>query len=87
MPSEVEGFPMREWSIEIYVVGANDELLPATCFETVTYRLHESFGKRAIQGTNHSTPRMSKSLEQEMLTHEQRSSQEPAFQNLGARMG
>ncbi|KAI5252415.1 transcription factor TFIIF complex subunit [Aureobasidium subglaciale] len=49
VPSEVEGFPMREWSIEIYVVGPNDEQLPATCFEKVTYRLHESFGKRANQ--------------------------------------
>ncbi|TIA75003.1 transcription factor TFIIF complex subunit [Aureobasidium pullulans] len=49
VPSEVEGFPMREWSIEIYVVGPNDEQLPATCFEKVTYRLHESFGKRATQ--------------------------------------
>jgi len=42
---------MREWSIEIYVVGPNDEQLPATCFEKVTYRLHESFGKRATQRT------------------------------------
>jgi len=42
---------MREWSIEIYVVGSNDEQLPATCFEKVTYRLHESFGKRATQRT------------------------------------
>lgn len=49
VPSEVEGFPMREWSIEVYVVGPNDEQLPATCFEKVTYRLHESFGKRATQ--------------------------------------
>jgi transcription initiation factor IIF auxiliary subunit len=42
---------MREWSIEVYVVGPNDEQLPATCFEKVTYRLHESFGKRATQST------------------------------------
>jgi transcription initiation factor IIF auxiliary subunit len=42
---------MREWSIEVYVVGPNDEQLPATCFEKVTYRLHESFGKRANQST------------------------------------
>ena len=42
---------MREWSIEIYIVGPNDELMPATCFEKVTYRLHESFGKRATQRT------------------------------------
>jgi transcription initiation factor IIF auxiliary subunit len=50
---------MREWSIEIYVVGPNDEQLPATCFERVTYRLHESFGKRATQRTHsrsHSQP-------------------------------
>lgn len=48
---------MREWSIEVYVVGPNDEQLPATCFEKVTYRLHESFGKRATQSTP-SPPRL-----------------------------
>ncbi|GAB7347253.1 hypothetical protein MBLNU459_g3348t1 [Dothideomycetes sp. NU459] len=49
VPSEVEGFPMRQWSIEIHLVGPDGELMPATCFDKVTYRLHESFGKRANQ--------------------------------------
>ncbi|CAD0086408.1 unnamed protein product [Aureobasidium mustum] len=42
VPSEVEGFPMREWSIEVYVVGPNDEQLPATCFEKqAPFRIQE----------------------------------------------
>ena len=53
---------MREWSIEVYVVGPNDEQLPATCFEKVTYRLHESFGKRATQSTPPSTSSRSSKL-------------------------
>lgn len=59
---------MREWSIEVYVVGPNDEQLPATCFEKVTYRLHESFGKRATQSTP-SPPRLGPriSLRKELL--------------------
>lgn len=48
-PQEVEGFPMREWDIEIYLVGADGDDLPATCYEKVTYLLHESFGKRQKQ--------------------------------------
>jgi len=46
---EVEGFPMRQWDINIYVVGPDGDDLPATCFEKATYLLHESFGKRAKQ--------------------------------------
>lgn len=41
---------MRRWNIEIFVQGPEGENLPATCFEKVTYKLHESFGKRATQG-------------------------------------
>ncbi|KAK8220033.1 transcription factor TFIIF complex subunit Tfg3 [Zalaria obscura] len=48
-PPEMEGFPMRRWNIEVYIVGPDGEDLPATCFEKVTYKLHESFGKRANQ--------------------------------------
>jgi len=40
---------MREWSIEIYIVGEDGTQLPASAFEKVTYKLHESFGKRATQ--------------------------------------
>lgn len=45
---------MRNWNIEVYVLGQDGELLPATCFEKVTFKLHESFGKKATQST--STP-------------------------------
>ncbi|KAI5807070.1 yeats family-domain-containing protein [Geopyxis carbonaria] len=38
-----EGFPMREWSIRIYVVGPAGEDLPATIFDKVTYKLHPTF--------------------------------------------
>ncbi|KAF1345950.1 yeats family-domain-containing protein [Delphinella strobiligena] len=48
-PSGVEGYPMREWSIKIYILGPNGEELPATCFDKATYKLHESFGPRAKQ--------------------------------------
>lgn len=41
---------MRAWNIKLYLVGANGEELPATCYEKATYQLHESFGKRARQG-------------------------------------
>ncbi|KAF2763744.1 SAS complex, SAS5 subunit/transcription initiation factor IID, subunit 14 [Teratosphaeria nubilosa] len=49
-PPEVEEIPMRQWSIEIYLVGPDGDTLPATCFEKATYVLHDSFGpKRAKQ--------------------------------------
>lgn len=40
---------MRSWNIEVYLQGANGEQLDASCFEKVTYKLHESFGKKATQ--------------------------------------
>ncbi|KAF1827034.1 SAS complex, SAS5 subunit/transcription initiation factor IID, subunit 14 [Dissoconium aciculare CBS 342.82] len=48
-PPEVEGFPMRQWDINIHIVGPDGDELPANCFEKATYLLHESFGKRAKQ--------------------------------------
>lgn len=48
-PSEVEGFPQREWSIEVYLVNDKGEQVPATLFDKVTYHLHPSFGSRAVQ--------------------------------------
>ncbi|TGZ80560.1 SAS complex, SAS5 subunit/transcription initiation factor IID, subunit 14 [Ascodesmis nigricans] len=39
-----EGFPMREWSIRIYLIGPNGEDLPANVFDKVTYELHPTFG-------------------------------------------
>ncbi|OJJ50960.1 hypothetical protein ASPZODRAFT_138085 [Penicilliopsis zonata CBS 506.65] len=47
--SGVEGFPLRSWSIEIYVLNEHGEQVPATVFSKVTYSLHPSFGDKAIQ--------------------------------------
>ena len=48
-PQEVEGFPIREWSINIYLVGPEGDDVPANCYDKVTYMLHETFGKRQKQ--------------------------------------
>lgn len=48
-PSEVEGYPQRSWSIEVYLVNDKGEQVPATLFDKVTYHLHPSFGDRAVQ--------------------------------------
>ena len=49
-PSEVEGFPMRAWHIEVYLLNHNGEEVPANVFEKAVYKLHPSFGKqRATQ--------------------------------------
>ncbi|KAF2087492.1 hypothetical protein K490DRAFT_73860 [Saccharata proteae CBS 121410] len=45
----MEGFPMREWNIEIYLLNEAGEEMPATIFDKATYRLHPSFEKRAVQ--------------------------------------
>lgn len=42
-------FPIRRWSMEVYMVSESGQNIPATVFEKVTYKLHESFGKRATQ--------------------------------------
>lgn len=42
-PPAHEGFPMREWSIRIFLLGDKGEELPASCFDKVTYRLHPTF--------------------------------------------
>ncbi|GKT95901.1 YEATS Taf14 family protein [Colletotrichum tofieldiae] len=42
-PSPVEDFPMRKWSIVIYIVGEDGEEHPADCFQKVVYNLHPSF--------------------------------------------
>lgn len=47
--SGVEGFPLRSWSIEIYLLNEHGEEVPATLFDKVIYRLHPSFGERANQ--------------------------------------
>ncbi|KAF2156583.1 putative Ran-specific GTPase-activating protein 1 [Myriangium duriaei CBS 260.36] len=48
-PANEGDFPLRKWSINIFLVSESGDELPATCFEKVTYKLHESFGKRATQ--------------------------------------
>lgn len=50
--SGVEGFPLRSWSIEIYLVNEHGEQVPANVFDKVTYTLHPSFGNRAVQSTS-----------------------------------
>jgi transcription initiation factor IIF auxiliary subunit len=48
----VEGFPLRSWSIEVYLLNEHGEEIPATLFDKVIYRLHPSFGPRATQSTS-----------------------------------
>ncbi|KIW00231.1 uncharacterized protein PV09_08269 [Verruconis gallopava] len=45
VPQEVEGFPMRAWSVEIHMLDDNGNLVPASVFEKVTYELHPTFPK------------------------------------------
>ncbi|KAK2766997.1 hypothetical protein FQN54_006314 [Arachnomyces sp. PD_36] len=47
--SGVEGFPLRRWSIEIYLLNEHGDEIPASLFNSVTYKLHPSFGARATQ--------------------------------------
>ncbi|TVY51515.1 Transcription initiation factor TFIID subunit 14 [Lachnellula cervina] len=42
-PSVVEGFPMKTWNIEIYLLDEAGNQKPATCFTKAVYNLHESF--------------------------------------------
>lgn len=51
-PSGVEGFPLRQWSIQIILLNNDGDELPANLFEKATYKLHPSFDKRATQGTH-----------------------------------
>ena len=49
-PSGVEGFPLRRWSIQLFMLNESGEEIPASVYSKATYHLHESFGKRATQG-------------------------------------
>lgn len=42
-PSQVEGFPWKEWAIELYLLDEDGNQHPATCFTKVVYNLHQSF--------------------------------------------
>lgn len=45
-PSDVEGFPMRSWSIEVYIIHTETGRdVPANIFEKVVYKLHPSFAR------------------------------------------
>ncbi|MCJ1230101.1 hypothetical protein MMC12_006772 [Toensbergia leucococca] len=48
-PSGVEGFPLRRWNIQIFVVNERNEDVPATIFEKAVYKLHPSFEARQVQ--------------------------------------
>lgn len=47
-PSEMEGFPMKSWNIEIYLLDDAGEEKPANCFTKAVYNLHPSF-KNPVQ--------------------------------------
>jgi len=42
-PSPMEGFPMKEWSIQLFVLDEEGNQHPARCFSKVVYNLHPSF--------------------------------------------
>ncbi|KAB5570256.1 yeats family-domain-containing protein [Coniochaeta sp. 2T2.1] len=42
-PAQMEGYPMKEWTIEIYILDQEGKEHPANCFTKVTYNLHPSF--------------------------------------------
>lgn len=42
-PSEMEGYPMKSWNIEVYLLDEAGNQKPATCFTKVVYNLHPSF--------------------------------------------
>ncbi|KAH7132639.1 yeats family-domain-containing protein [Dendryphion nanum] len=44
-PSQVEGFPMRTWSIEIWLLDEAGNEVTANLFEKAVYNLHPSFEK------------------------------------------
>ncbi|KAK0722580.1 RanBP1 domain-containing protein [Lasiosphaeria miniovina] len=42
-PAINEGFPMKEWTVEIYILDQDEKEKPAKCFTKVVYHLHPSF--------------------------------------------
>lgn len=49
----MEGFPMRKWSIKIFLLDEHGDETAANIFSSAEYLLHESFGDRARQGEKH----------------------------------
>ncbi|KAK4123410.1 hypothetical protein N657DRAFT_656652 [Parathielavia appendiculata] len=44
-PAVNEGFPMKEWTVEIYILDQDGKEKPARCFAKVVYHLHPSFAQ------------------------------------------
>jgi len=44
-PEGMAGYPMRSWSVEIWMLDDEGNTIPATVFEKVTYELHPTFPK------------------------------------------
>ena len=42
-PAQMEGFPMKEWTVELYLLDQDDKEHPAKCFTKAVYHLHFSF--------------------------------------------
>ena len=42
-PAVNEGFPMKEWTVEIYILDQDGKERPARCFTKAVYHLHPSF--------------------------------------------
>ncbi|SPQ22950.1 f207ed72-a1ce-4c8c-b31e-392ef815c90e [Thermothielavioides terrestris] len=42
-PPVMEGFPMKEWNVEIYILDQDGNEKPARCFTKAVYNLHPSF--------------------------------------------
>ncbi|KAJ4304234.1 transcription factor TFIIF complex subunit Tfg3 [Collariella sp. IMI 366227] len=42
-PAVMEGFPMKEWTVEVYILDQEGKEKPARCFTKVVYNLHPSF--------------------------------------------
>ena len=48
--------PLRNWSIEIHLLGPHNEELPADIFEKAVYNLHPTFEARQKQSIHHLVP-------------------------------
>jgi len=44
-PPIQEGFPMKEWTVEIYILDQEGKERPARCFTKAVYNLHPSFAQ------------------------------------------
>lgn len=42
-PSQMEGFPMKEWTVKIFMLDSQGRERKADCFTKVVYNLHPSF--------------------------------------------